>query len=91
MATQVQNALAVINALADSLGKTVTPQKAADIVEEFINEIAGPATNEEKATQFNAMLVQLIRSTGRSHKGQTAGPGAQALIDAASDDATSNF
>ena len=90
MATQVQNAKAILDALADSVGKTVTVEQATNIVEEFINQIDGSATNEEKAETFNTMLIQMIRSTGRAHKRIKAEQDAQATLDAAADSASSS-
>ena len=91
MATQVQNTLAVLNALADSIGKTITSTKALEIVEEFINQVGGAATNEEKATEMNATLVRIILQTGRSHVGQAAEATYDQAIEDATDGAASNF
>ena len=91
MATQVQNAKAVVDALADSLGKTVTTQQATDIVEEFINQVGGAGSTEEKATTFNDMLINIIRSTGQAHVGQIEENSHDAAIAAARAGAASNI
>ena len=92
MATQVQNAKAIMDALADSAGKTITIEIATAIVEEFLNQVGGAATNEDKATEFNAKLVQIVRRTGRSHVGQTeAATHDQAIADAEDGAASSNL
>jgi len=89
MATQLANTLAVLDALADSLGKTLTPTQKAAIVEEFINDTNG--TNEEKAAAFNALLVSIIRKVGRSHVRRTAEASHDAEVEAAVAGANSNF
>ena len=91
MATQVQNAKAVLDALADSIGKTVTAQKATAIVEEFIDDVGGSDDNETKATRFNEMLVSIIRGTGRSHVETKARRDNDAAVQAAVDAANSNL
>lgn len=68
MATQVQNAKAIIDALLDSKGKAPSDAAlASTIVERFTNTIDGAESNEEKAGQFNSVLVKIVRSTMRAH------------------------
>lgn len=90
MATQVQNAIIVLDALADSAGKTLDNTQKLTIVEEFINQVGGAATNEEKALELNTTLIRIIRGTGRSHVGQTAESGYDQAIEDAKDGAASS-
>jgi hypothetical protein len=83
MATQAQNAAAILDALADSIGKTLTSQQKLDWVERFIKQTDG--TNEEKATKFNSYFVDLIRSTGRNHTIQNLAAAQAAANEAAAD------
>jgi predicted negative regulator of RcsB-dependent stress response len=69
--TEAQNAAAVIDALVDTLDKTASGAAKTRIVERFTNtEGDGSLTSEEKAAMFNDTLVQIIRSTVRSHAEQ---------------------
>ena len=83
MATQAQNAGTILDALADSVGKTLTGQQKLDWVERFIHDVNG--TNEEKATKFNQYFVTLIRATGRSHTLQDLEAGQDAANTATAD------
>lgn len=89
MATQLENASAVLDALADSLSKTLTQQQKADIVEEFINDIGGADDNEAKASTFNSMLINIIKGTGRAHVETKARRDNDATVQAAVDGANS--
>ena len=91
MATQAANAKAVLDALADSIGKTVDGAKATAIVEEFIDDVGGADDNETKATRFNEMLVNIITSTGRSHVETAARNARDAAVQADVDAANSNL
>lgn len=83
MATQLANAQAVLDALADSLGKTVDAAQKGNIVEEFLNDVGGAGTNEEKAAAFNAKLVEIIRKVGQNHVKRGAIAANQGAVDTA--------
>lgn len=83
MATQLANAQAVLDALADSVGRTLTAQQKLGIVEEFINDMGGPGTNEQKAEAFNYQLVVMIRKIGRAHVEYAALADVRSTVDAA--------
>lgn len=88
--TNVQNATAIMDAIADFYDKTPTTQQKADIIEEFINEIGGGASNEEKAATFISMLKGIIVSTGTAHVGIAQEQVNEASVQAARDGASSN-
>ena len=67
MATNVQNASAVMDALADYLGKTLTAQQKLDWAERFIDDIGGADDNETKAGKMLETLVNYVRATGAAH------------------------
>ena len=85
MATQVQNASAILDALADSMGKTLTNQQKIDWVERFIDDIGGADDNETKATKFNETLANIIRSAGKSHVENAQRQANEAAVAAAGD------
>ena len=89
--TNVDNAKAVMDALADSIDKTVDGPKAMAIVEEFIDQVGGAADNETKAGEFLDTLIRIIRGTGRSHVETAARAANDAAIEAAADAANSNL
>jgi hypothetical protein len=89
--TNVQNAKAVIDALADSKDRTVTGPVALNIAEEFIDDVGGSDENEVKAGKMLDMLFNIIRGTGMSHVRTAADNSHDAAVEAAADAAHSNF
>jgi len=91
MATQVQNAILILDGLADSRGKVYTSQQKLDFVEHFVDMIGGTETNEEKAEAFNATLGNIIISAIKSHARTQEEVNQQAAVDAAGDNATTGI
>ena len=89
--TNVQNSKAILDAIADFLDKTVDGPKALSIVEEFVNQVGGPADNESKGADFLQTLFDIIRKSGRSHVGTAARAANEAAVQAAMDAADSNL
>ena len=83
--TPSQNALAMIDAILDYYDKVAnfTAGDKANIVEEFINEIGGARTNDEKGATFIEMLANIIKSTAKAHARIKSEQEQQATIDAA--------
>jgi len=67
MATQLQNAVIILDALADARGVILSVQQKTDYAEQFIDQVGGAASNEAKAADFNEQLARIINSTARSH------------------------
>ena len=91
MATQTVNAGLVLDALADSIGKTLTNAQKMTFVERVTNTVGGAQTNEEKATLFNELLVKVIRNTSRTHAMQAEQATYQAQLDQVGQDAISDL
>jgi len=90
--TESQNAKAVIDALADTLDKSVSGAAGLRIVERVTNtEGDGSLTTEEKAAMFNDLLVNIIKSTMRSHVENATRATNDATVIAAGDVAASDF
>jgi len=83
MATQVQNAIIILDALADSRGKVYTTQQKIDFVEYFVDMIAGSETNEEKAEVFIATLGRIIIKSIKAHARTQEESNQSAAVDAA--------
>lgn len=88
--TNVQNASAILDAIADFYDKTPTAQQKLNIVEEFINEIGGANSDEDKAAAMIAQIGSIIRNTGRAHARIAQEAANAASEEAAADAANSN-
>ena len=91
MATQIVNASLVLDALADSIGKTLTTPQKLLFVERATNTVGGAQTNEEKATLFNELLIKIIRNSSRTHAMQAEQATYQAALDAVGQDAIADL
>ena len=68
MATAIQNATAILDALADWAGKTLTASQKTAFVERFIDEIGNTGmTNTEKAEEFLADMRRIVVKVSRNH------------------------
>jgi hypothetical protein len=89
--TNVANAKALFDALADFKDKTVDGPTAALIAAEFMDNLDGAEDNETKAAAFLQKVFDIIRGTGRSHAETHARQDNDAVVEAAADAAASNF
>ena len=86
MATQVQISSTILDALADSRGKTLNNQQKLDLVERVTDTVDDAfMTAELKAGLFNEMLLSIVKNAARSHVKQKEARLHQAAIDAAGD------
>jgi hypothetical protein len=88
MATPVQNASAIMDALADHKGLTLDAARKLDLAQKF-TRVSG--TNEEIATAFLDFWHNAIKTTVRSHAHQDAGASYDAAVDAAADSEVSDL
>ena len=79
-----------VKAILDNMkGSTFTNQRAIEIVEDFNNSTEG--TPDEKATLFMDTLVNIVKSTVRSHNIQRAAALNDAAETQAGDDAVTDL
>jgi hypothetical protein len=90
--TNVVNAKAVFDALADSQDKAaLSGADAAIVAEEFLDKVGTADAAEEVAGEFLASIYSLLVATGRSHAATAARNANDATVAAAADAAKSNF
>jgi len=89
--TQLQNTVIILDALADSRGVVLSAQEKTAYAEQFIDQVDGPASNEEKANGFNGQLARIINSTARSHVRIAVEDANNAVVDAEVDAAVAQL